>query len=428
MAKVVKKNEIKKVVGEFNLLGTVKINDYTFDIDKESKNSSWVGSRAKFYINCGQSGEIYCETQNSGYFPGKDEELPEKGSKTLVYAHGMKLSDENDPKSKLKDDFGNRIEINWEDRKDEEILETLGNMCFTRAGVELDTNGKNVTEQFIVPYDMVPYLQENLEDGQVVRVSGKLVYSIYNDEPQIKKEIEYIGLSQVKLSTKEVEAEMKLEDKFYAKFAQTMYITKDSLGKYNKDKMSFPISAYVVDYVSKVTQDGQTKPIKKNACFKVDYQLPLLDRDALTLAKLAKLMFSGMKSTEVNQLTVDGIISKSGGADTSVTLADLPADIQELVELKAFTEEEAIEKVVGKKSFANEEFLILKPQVKLVGDDDNQKPVIQNIKGKFTPDDIVTYQQRVNAVFGEEEVYESDAVDEDDEDAEMARLLREMEA
>ena len=98
--------EIKKVVGEFTLLGTVKINDYTFDIDKVSQNSAWRGNRAKFHVNCGKDGEIYCETQNSGFFPGKDEKNLEKGSKTLVYAHGKKAS-KNDDK-KLVDDFKNK--------------------------------------------------------------------------------------------------------------------------------------------------------------------------------------------------------------------------------------------------------------------------------------------------------------------------------
>ena len=419
-----KKNEMKKVVGEFNLLGTVKVNDYSFDIDKVSA-SGWKGSKAKLYIDCGESGDIYCETPNSGYFPSKNEEDDEKGSKTEIFAHGMKASD-NDPK-KLIDDYKNKIEIKWEDRFDEEILETLGNNCFSKGALEVDTKGKTVLEKFLTPYDLVTYLQSNLEDGQVVKVSGKLVYSIYDDTPQIKKEIEYIGLSGVKLTEKEKEDGVLLSSKFYAKFSQTMYVTKESLGKYDKEKQSFPVEAYVVDYVGKVTQNNETKKIGKNACFKVNYQLPLLDRKPEILAKLATLMFGIKKSTEMNQLTVDGIIAKAGGADTTLTLEELPQDIQELVELGAYTEEEAIEKVVGKKSRAKEDFLILKPQVKLVGDDDDKTPVVQIIKGKFTPDDIVTYQMLINEAFGEsEEDYDAESDVEDDE--EMARLLAEMES
>lgn len=420
------KNDLKKVVAEFTLLGRVKVNDYTFDIDKQSQ-SGWTGNRAKLYIDCGENhGEIYCETQNSGFFPGKDEENPEKGSKTIVYCHGMKASD-NDS-NKMVDDYSNRIEINWEDRHDEEILETVGNQSFTRAGLEVDTKGKTVVEKFITPYDMVPYLKENLEDGAIVKIAGKLVYSIYNDEPQIKKEIEYIGLSNVKLNDKEKESGMKLEDKFYAKFSQTMYVTKDSLGKYDKEKESFPVDAYVVDYVGKVNQDGETKKIGENACFKVEYQLPLLDREKTTLAKLANKMFGIKKSDKATQLTVDGHIYRSGGADTTLTIDDLPDDIKELVELGAFTEEEAIEKVVGKKSYAKEEFLILKPQVKLVGEDDDKIPVVQIFKDTFTPDDLITYQQRVNDVFGEPEEYEEIVGDDEDgDDEEMLKLLQEME-
>lgn len=408
-----KKNEMKKVVGEFSLLGIVKVNDYTFDIDKVSQ-SGWKGSRAKLYIDCGQYGDIYCETPNSGYFPSKDEENDEKGSKTECYCHGKKAS-ENDS-SKLVDDYHNQLRIAWEDRFDEEVLETIGNQSFVKGALEVDTKGKTVLSKFLAPYDLAKYMQENLQDGQVVKVSGKLAYSVYNGDLQVKKEIEYIGLSQVKPEEKE---------KFYANFSQTIYVTKDSLGKFDKDKQSFPIEAFVVDYVGKVTEDGESKKIGKNACFKMNYELPLLDRDKATLAKLATLMFGVKKSDEMNQLTVDGVISKSGGADTTMTLEDLPDDIKELVELGAFTEEEAIENVVGRKSRAKEDFLILKPQVKLVGDDDNKRPVVQNIKGVFTTDDIVTYQQLINDAFGTSE--EEDDVDVDVDDDEMAALLREME-
>lgn len=408
-----KKNELKKVVGEFSLLGIVKVNDYTFDIDKVSQ-SGWKGSRAKLYIDCGQYGDIYCETPNSGYFPSKNEEDDEKGSKTECYCHGKKASD-NDS-SKLIDDYSNQLRVAWEDRFDEEILETIGNQSFVKGALEVDTKGKTVLSKFLAPYDLAKYMQENLQDGQVVKVSGKLAYSVYNGELQVKKEIEYIGLSQVKPEE---------TDKFYANFSQTIYVTKDSLGKYDKDKLSFPVEAFVVDYVGKVTEDGESKKIGKNACFKMKYELPLLERDTKTLAKLATLMFGIKKSDEMNQLTIDGVISKSGGADTSLSLEDLPEDIQELVELGAFTEEEAIENVVGKKSRAKEDFLILKPQVKLVGDDDDKRPVVQNIKGKFTTDDIVTYQQLINDAFGTSDEEEGEDVDVDDD--EMAALLAEME-
>lgn len=406
------KSKLKKVVAEFELLGTVKVNDYTFDIDKDSKNSSWVGSRAKLFINCGENGEIFAETPNAGYFPDKE------GTKdaTVIYAHGLKASD-NDPK-KMIDDYQSKIQVAWEDRFNEEILETLGGNCFTRVSIEVDTTGKTVTERFLSPYDAVEYLNEHLVDGMVVKVAGKMVHSIYNDEPQIKKELNYIGLSKVKPED---------TDKFYSKFTQTLYVEKDACGKYDKETKSLPISAYAVDYVGKVTKDGKTKKVGESCVFAVKYQLPLLNRTTEVLAKLAVKMFKAKKG-EVNQVTVEGIIRKAGGADTELTIDDLPVDVRELVEMEAYTLEEALELAVGKKSYAKEEFLILKPQAKLIGDDDNKTLSVQIAKGLFKTEDLITYQMRLDETFGEDDdpVEDPEETMDDDEEKEMEALMAEM--
>ncbi|WRK54653.1 hypothetical protein SD457_06920 [Coprobacillaceae bacterium CR2/5/TPMF4] len=122
-------------------------------------------------INCGEEcGYVYGELM--GGFSPKD---------TKIYAHGK--DDEG------HDKFDERLIIDWEDRFDDEILNTVGNRCFYRAGLKYDKNGKVVTERFLHAYDFIKYLKDNIEEGMVVSVSGDLRYSFYEGKTQIKKEV-----------------------------------------------------------------------------------------------------------------------------------------------------------------------------------------------------------------------------------------------
>ena len=85
---------------------------------------------------------------------------------------------------------------------------------------------------------MIAYVKENLTDGMIINVRGNLKYSIYNNVTQVKKEINSIVLSKD-----------KDENKYKAVFNQTMLLTKDSVGKVNKDTGILPVHAKVLDYV-----------------------------------------------------------------------------------------------------------------------------------------------------------------------------------
>ena len=62
MTKIEKKNWVSK----FNLLGEVRLNDNTFQIDNVSTNSNWQYSRMNLCVKCGDEVEFICE--------GEDEE------------------------------------------------------------------------------------------------------------------------------------------------------------------------------------------------------------------------------------------------------------------------------------------------------------------------------------------------------------------
>ena len=185
MAKTKKILEKKNWSNSFMLIGEAKINDYTYKLDEKAGQSDWIYNSLNLGVYCGETcGTVYAELMG-GYGAERDN---------VIYVHGK---DENG-----KDDFSNKFTIDWEDRFDETILESVGDLCYLTVGIERDKGGKVYYKKFLAPYDMIAYINENLEDGMVVNVKGNLKYSMYNDELQVKKEINSVVLSKVNDSSK----------------------------------------------------------------------------------------------------------------------------------------------------------------------------------------------------------------------------------
>ena len=192
--------EKKGWANSFVLVGEAKINaDYTYKLDERSEKSDWVYNSLNLGVDCGDvCGTVYAELMG-GYGAERDN---------VVYVHGK---DEDG-----KDDFENRFTIDWDDRFDEKILESVGDLCFMTVGLEKDKNGKVFYKKFLTPYDMIAYINENLEDGMVVNVKGQLKYSSYEGNVKVRKEISSLVLS-------------KADDrsKYHANFTQTMLLTSN---------------------------------------------------------------------------------------------------------------------------------------------------------------------------------------------------------
>ena len=120
--------EKKGWANSFVLVGEAKINaDYTYKLDERSEKSDWVYNSLNLGVDCGDvCGTVYAELMG-GYGAERDN---------VVYVHGK---DEDG-----KDDFENRFTIDWDDRFDEKILESVGDLCFMTVGLEKDKNGKVV--------------------------------------------------------------------------------------------------------------------------------------------------------------------------------------------------------------------------------------------------------------------------------------------
>lgn len=364
--------EKKDWVSRFNLVGEAKVNDFTYKIDERSNKSDWVYNSINLGINCGKKhGTVYCELMG-GYGAERDN---------IIYVHGKKEDS--------TDDFENSYTIDWEDRFDESILEDIGDLCFIKVGLEKTDKDKLFVNKFLTPYDAITYIKEHLEEGMVVSVSGNLRYTVYNGLVQCKKEI-----NSVYLSTDRKTGEVTTPDKYRATFTQTMLIDKDSCTRdsLDRDKSSLIIDAYILEKFKEyngwdLTDNGKVKggkfvPLRRQFEFPVDFSTDAgKEKVNMVMNKLFKV------KKGVTQITFEGEFVESG-ATVQATMDDVPDDIKELIAMGIYTEEEALAKC-SENGSRERRMLILKPMIKMVGEEGEKKPVIQRVDEKFSEDVLI---------------------------------------
>lgn len=364
MAKQTEKNALTREnwISNFTIVGKAIVNDFTFKIDEKSQKSDWIYNQLNLNIDCGErQGRISCELMG-GYGSERNN--------NVIYVHGK-----NEDNS---DDFKNQYTIAWDDRFEESILEDIGDLCFINIGLEKDVKDHTVVKKFLTPYDAIAYVSEHLEDGMVINVKGQLRYQLYNGNVQCRKEINSIFLS-------------KAEPKDYkATFVQTMLLDKDSAGKdtIDKDTNIMYVYAYLLEKFKEfngwdLTENGKIKggifvPLKKT------FEFDLKGKEPTKTAKLINTIFKVKKG--VTQITFEGEFIETGAAITA-TEDDLTDDIKDLIDCGVYTLEEALAKcsVNGQRE---RKMFLLKPQIRMIGEEDNKTPQIQKFDEKFTEEDL----------------------------------------
>lgn len=381
MAKSKERKALKKGKAEFTLIGKVKVTDKTFNLDN-SYDSGWTDNQMYLGVDCGNGNMVYGEMRG-GFFPDDDNIL-----------RGFSKDDKDD------DGKSKQVEIAWEDRFDEELLDTVADTSFITVGVEKDVKGKTVYKKFLSAYDAVEYLNDHLEDGMIVNVKGNIGYSEYEDNVTVKKEITSIVLSKV-----EDEADFK------ATFTQTILLDFDSIGKKDPEKNTMALNAYVVDYVGKPKIDGKKVEIKKNVTYPKTFEVAINENPEIT-AKMLQKFFKVKKKGSINVLTVMGNLIE-GAAIVNITDDDIPDDIKELIEMGLYSEEEAKAKCAVGGNNRERRMVILKPDITYVGQDDERKPTVAFEEGKYEDSDLYFYTQALN-----DAGVEVDDTDNDDSDSE----------
>ena len=399
MAKEIVKTPLKKGKANFILIGEAKVNDYTFSMDNTYESSSWTDNKLNLGVDCGNGNTVYAE-MSGGYFPNGDSQ---------IYVHGIK----EDANGKAED-FENRFSVDWEDRFDNDILETVADSCFITVGITKDDKDKIVYRKFLSGYDAVYYLSKHLENGMIVCIKGNMAYETDGEHTYIKKKITSITLS-------------KAEPKDYkATFTQTILLDEHSVGKeIDKEKNTLNISAYCVDYIGKPKINGKKIEVKKNFAIPVNFEYAL-DGDKDIVAKQLKTYFKAKKN-EVIELTVLGNIVE-GATIVNVTLDDIPDDIKELIELNYYTEEEALKACAVGNSSREKRMIIVKPTIAINGND-KKIPTVAINKEKYNVNDLEFFNDYLASldVDDSDDNYETiEPTSDDDEDDDFMALLNDI--
>lgn len=391
LAKSTERKALKKGKATFNLIGRVKVTDKTFNLDNiyESKwtdNSMYVG------VDCGKGNVVYAEMRG-GFFPDKDN---------IIRAYDKT---EKDDSGKSKS-----VEIAWEDRLDESLIDNIADSSFVTVGVEKDVKGKTVYKKFLTAYDAVEYLSEHLEDGVVLNVKGNIGYSEYDGNVSVKKEITSIVLSKV-----------ENEDDFKATFSQTILVDAKSIGKKNEEKGIISLSGYVVDYVGSPKIDGEKVAIKKNIVFPITFEVEINKNPEVT-AKMLQKFFKPKKKNCLNEITVMGNLVE-GTSIVNITEDDLPEDIKELIAMGLYSEEEAEKKCAVGNGNREKRMIVLKPDISYVGQGEERKPTVAFEENKYEETDLYFYEQALADAGVQIESEDEEASDGDDEEDDLLALL-----
>jgi len=395
MAKTKEAMTLSRGRAGFNLIGNVRVTDKTFNLGT-TYDSGWTDNQMYLGTDCGQGNVIFAEMRG-GFFPDRESTI-------RVFE-----------KERGSDGRSSMIEIAWEDRLDESLLDTVAESSLITVGVEKDVKGKTVYKKFLTPYDAVEYLSEHLEDGMTVNVRGNLKYSSYEDNVSVRKEITSIALSRV-----------EDEDDYKAVFTQTILLDSKSVGKKDEDKNTVSINAYVVDYVGSPKVNNKKVEVKKNVAFPKTFELEVAENKEITTKMLARF-FKVKKKGMINELTVTGKLHE-GGSVISISVEDLPEDIQELIEMGIYTEEEASAKCATGGT-RERRMLIVKPEIIQVGQGEERKPVVQFEEEKYEESDLIFYEQALNEAGVETEdkaPWNGNTDENDEEDDEFARMLEDL--
>lgn len=342
-------------IARFNLVGRPVIGDYTYKIDERSEKSQWIYNSMNLAVDCGENfGTIYCECLG-GY--------SENGG-NKVYVHG-KNSDGTD-------NFKEKIEVAWEDRFNDDILDEVGELSFFKVGLEKTSENKTYYKKFLSSYDAIAYIHDHLSNDMVVNISGDIKYSTYNDNTQVRKNITSIVLSKV-----ENPADFK------ATFTQSILIDKDSASFKNvdKDKGVMYIDARVLDYVKEIngTEVKGQYPFHKQFEFAMDFS------NETACKKIMDKLFKVKKG--ITQITMEGEFIE-GGAVVTATLDDLPEDIKDLIDMGVYSEEEALAKCTTNGN-RERRMVLKKPLIKMVGNEDNKVPVVCSYPERYEEEDLI---------------------------------------
>ena len=380
-------DKIKKTnwISSFKLIGKAKINDNSFKIDEVSQ-SGWCYNNLNLGVDCGERYGITYANMMGGYSQVKDN---------VIYVHGKKEDG--------TDDWDNTFSINWDDRLDEEILDTLGDMCFIKVGLENTENGKLYTQKFLAAYDAINYIKEHLTNDAVINVQGNLRYSFYQGNVNMQRDIRNIYLSKAE------------PENFKATFTQSILIDKDSINlkeDVDTDKNCVAIHTRVLDYVKELNNNTIKGQYPLPFTFEYDFESKEI------FEKVYKLLFKVKKN--VRQINFEGDFINTG-ATVQATMDDVTDDVKVLIAMGLYTEEEILTKYASQGGIERR-YVLTRPIIRIEGDAENKQTVPQIFDDRYTEEDLTIDISSNSNSNSESEIWDTSAILDDDDDDWLSEL------
>jgi hypothetical protein len=349
--------ELRKGKSFVTVVGKVKLSDKSFALDQTSQGG-YQYSRLNLGIETSEGNVVYGELMG-GY----------STAKPVIYTAS-------------KEDNA-QLQINWADRFNEAVIDSVADYRLHKVGLERDEEGKLIVKKFLSPYDMIAYLKENLKDGMEVSVRGAFQFSEYKGDTQRRFQIQNIFLPYQK---KNEETGELLPVEYRADFVQTILLDEESFKKITKEDAEageVVVSAYAVDYVGK--KDG--KEIKKNLPFTLPIVVKINKENPEQTKKILDALFK-VKKGKVRELTIEGYIVE-GYEKQQVSDADieLSAEIKELIEMGLYSVEEAKEKMTVRGNKVSK-LVFTRPYV-IKDKNDATKILVDKDDDKYTAEDLI---------------------------------------
>ena len=382
-------DKIKKTnwISSFKLVGRAKINDNSFKIDEVSQ-SGWCYNNLNLGVDCGEKYGVTYANLMGGYSQVKDN---------IIYVHGKKEDG--------TEDWENIFTINWDDRLDEEILDTLGDMCFIKVGLENTENGKLYTQKFLAAYDAINYIREHLTNDTVINVQGNLKYNFYQGNVTMQRDIRSIFLSKAE------------PENFRASFAQSILIDNDSINlkeDVDTNRKCVSIHARVLDYVKEL--NGNTIKGQYPLPFTFEYEYESEE----IFKKVYKLLFKVKKN--IRQINFEGDFINTG-ATVQATMDDVTDDVKALIAMGLYTEEEILTKYAAQGGIERR-YVLTRPIVRIEGDAENKQTVPQIFDDRYTEEDLIINFSSNSDSNSDSDMWDTSAIlnDDDDDDSWLNEL------
>ena len=368
MAKTELLKELKGGVSNFIIVGkaTIKEDSFSGEIIKEGK--TWLHTDSSFGIEYGD------------------------GLKTFVKLYGGYKLD-NPTLQAFSREGKSMISIDWEDRFDEKVIDTVSPRSLYTARLVSDEDGKLITKQFLNALDFEEYLGENLEDGMDVTVTGNIEYGTYGEGKLSKK----YNLRSVYINQEYKRGEEVVPKKDpVAVIRQTFILDDGSLDKGYKKELEKTgetvIAAKVPQYLSskKVGEsyvpykqvDPILVPLKLKTRIKVDEEG--FDKELERTIKIAEQFFKVKKDT-VRELGVN--LNLIEGYDSSTGEIEISKEMQQLIDAGILSEDDVKSQMTSRGNKVSE-YVYIKPIIRA----EEGVAKIQMFDDKYAPEALIVSQ------------------------------------